>query len=276
MKDDIKKKKVIFVCKIVLIGIVVLSLIIGIGALAVYKGAQAKRTKSITKQVLPTVKEIEYKYTYAGLDQLTFLTTKRASNELKTEFETYVISSFTYTTFTTVTVEEPDSKENGQYQFYMVLDNTEASVIEGKYDVTAKKYTFGFYENRNVEKDPTVVNTETPSTTENQSTGSADPNVPDGTATPVVENTTSIAISQEENIKSVVSTEQTEALHTELLQFLLSESEFRRQLTVASDSVVTTEELISFRLLFDTKRTDNKNITVGLNKITNTYTFIVE
>lgn len=281
MNESKKTKKRIFVAKIILVIMLVLSVLIGIGILFIYK--ESKTEVKNKKANMKAAQELKYKYDYKELDNLKFLTTNTEKNLFKSAFETYAVGSFTYSTFTTVTVKEDVVKEetDGIYRFYLALDNMEESIVEGIYKIDTKTYTFGFFENKNLVKDPTVIDEEClpKETVDNSSTSNSNTNlgVPDGTEDlPVVENEVPLVIKQESTISTVLSTEQLEKVHKELLAFLLSQSEFRRQLTVAADTVVTTNDLVSFRLLFDTKRADNKNITVGMKKADSTFTFIIE
>ncbi|MGF7018775.1 hypothetical protein M2145_002550 [Lachnospiraceae bacterium PF1-21] len=269
-KKDVKKRKHKFIIKVMIITLLVLSLITGLVFALVHSSKSNSRKDNKIKlqsgQGTIGANNVQYQYSYEGFESLPFVKTKEDENVFKSAFETYVLSSFTYGEFDSVSIQkEVTEKEDGSSVFYCHLNNEKKSVVEGIYSKASNSYIFGWFDDLEVA---------TPEAYEVEGS-TPDLNTPD--ATPV-ENTVDysipLTIVGEESLE--VTDEQLNKFHDEMLNYLISNSEFRRALTLQKESIVKSENTLSFRCTFDTQRTDKKNLTVGFDKKSEEFKFIIE
>lgn len=283
---DIKKKKAWFIARLCLIAIMILLAFGGIFYLAVkYSESKAMDAEESKKQASAnsSLRKVAYRYEYKNLEALRFLDDEEKKNEFKTQFESSGMS-FAYGNFKTVTVEDEISQKEEAIHFLLDLDNEVQTVIEGIYDLETGKYIFGFYENRNHNDSAYLVEVQKGNEAEpgagssrGQSETSADPNVPDGDENKDAgDYDVPLVIKQEENLDAYFNADQKKKLHDELLKYLIEQNEFRRNLTLKPDSIADSEQALSFRCIFNTQRTDKKNLTVGYDKKEGNFVFILE
>ncbi|MBA4698483.1 MAG: hypothetical protein H2212_03535 [Ruminococcus sp.] len=276
-----KKKKRVLFCKLFLIVIMIVGSFAAIFYLVFLFGGK-HREEGQTKKPADAIEQsaLEYKYEYKYLERLPFLKEDVQIQLFKTSFESNLLMGAGYGEFKTVSIEE-QVEESGEdtYRFYLDLDNESQTVLEGIYNMDADTYTFGFYRNKNSrvqDGETPAYQVEVPDYQEGI-TPQIDPDAPDGTdEMEIVDYNIPLTLYGEENLAIYFTTEQINQLHTELLQYLISQNEFRRQITLRSESLVESEESISFRCTFDTARTDKKNLTVGYLREDASFVFILE
>lgn len=281
---DIKKKKAWFIARLCLIAIMILLAFGGIFYLAVkYSESKAMNAEESKKQASAnsSLRKVAYRYEYKNLEVLKFLDDEEKKNEFKTQFESSGMS-FAYGNFKTVTVEDETSQEEEAVHFLLDLDNEVQTVIEGIYDLETGKYIFGFYENRNPPDSAYPVEVQKgdeaePGSAPGQSGTSADPDIPDGEENKDAgDYDVPLVIKQEENLDAYLNADQKNKLHDALLKYLIEQNEFRRSITLKPDSIADSDQALSFRCIFNTQRTDKKNLTVGFDKKEGNFVFILE
>jgi len=275
--NDIKKRKILDVLKIVIVVFLLIAGLLGSAIFFTIRNKQEeKSTGSNTEEVVEGLEEIETdkqtKYEYINLEALYFL--KEASS-FTDEFDTY-LSHSDYEDVDTVTVLDDITKmDDTAYDFKIQLDDSDESIIECIFDTNTRLFTYALYSsNAPVEpvSDPFYIDGEENSEVESDqelTTDAIDCNNPEDYDAP-------ISITNEIALDGVLSESALKSFKDGLLKFLVGQNEYRRVVSVKDNSIVVAAESISFQCTFDTARLDNKNVTVGYSLSSEEFQFILE